>query len=108
MGLMPAGGNNPFSRLDKQSVIGALKACGSRDPDVLHAQAAQLMAGAKHLKLLGLICVGIGAVFTITIFMAWFGIPTVLFGWWVGRFGRQNIQTVQAAYAEYVGSPMAA
>jgi hypothetical protein len=46
----------------------------------------------------------IGGLFTVTIFMAWFGIPTVLFGWWVGRFGKRNIQTVNAAYAEYLGS----
>ena len=36
MGLMPAGAANPFAKLDKQSVIGTLKASGSRDPDVLH------------------------------------------------------------------------
>jgi hypothetical protein len=103
MGLMPAGASNPFTKLDKQTVIGTLKACGSRDPDVLHAQTAQLLAGAKHLKLLGLICMVIGGLFTVTIFMAWFGIPAVLFGWWVGRFGKRNIQTVDAAYAEYLG-----
>jgi hypothetical protein len=34
----------------------------------------------------------IGVLFTVTIFMAWFGIPPVLFGWWVGRFS--------GAYAE--------
>jgi len=104
MGLMPAGVNNPFTKLDKQGVIGTLKACGSRDPDVLHAQTEQLMAGARHLKLLGLISMVIGGLFTITIFMAWFGIPALIFGWWVGRFGKRNIQTVQEAYADYVAS----
>lgn len=107
MGLMPAGATNPFTRLDRQSVIGTLKACGSRDPDVLHAQVAQLVAGAKHLKLLGLICMVIGGFFTVTIIMAWVGIPSVIFGWWVGRFGKRNIQIVDAAYAEFLGSSAA-
>jgi hypothetical protein len=38
MALVPTDGAGPFTRLDKQSVIGTLKATGTRDPDVLHAQ----------------------------------------------------------------------
>ena len=104
MGLMPAGDGNPFTKLDKQSVIGILKACGSHDPDVLHAQKLQLEAPGKHLALLGMICVVFGAIFTITIILAWFGIPFLIFGWWLRRFGRRKIETVEAAYTEFVGA----
>ncbi len=105
MGLMPAGGGNPFARIDKQSVIGTLKSCGSRDPDVLYAQTEQLKQGGKHLSLLGKICLGGGALFTITIFMAWFGIPLLLFGWWLVRFGKGNMEAVDAGFKEFMASP---
>lgn len=110
MGLMPAGAANPFTKFDKQGVIGILKACGSRDPDVLHAQKLQLDQPANHLKLLGAICMGFGALFTVTVILSWIGIPFVIFGWWARRFGRRNIDTVNAAYAEFVaaGAPTVA
>jgi hypothetical protein len=104
MGLTPAGAGNPFTKLDKQSVIGTLKACGSRDPDVLFAQKQQLLTPAQHLKLLGYICLAIGAVFTVTVILAIAGIPAMVFGWWVQRFGKQNIRTVEGAYAEFLAS----
>src|SRR5690349_5948506 len=70
MGLMPAGAKNPFTRIDAQSVIGALKATGSRDPDVLHAQKQELLAPYSHLKLLGIIGMVCGAFFTVTFILA--------------------------------------
>ena len=47
MGLMPAGARNPFTKLDKQSVIGALKATASRDP----AWSSRLGAGKPSGRL---------------------------------------------------------
>ena len=105
MGLMPDGGANPFTKLDKQSVIGTLKATGTRDPDILHAQKTKLLAPAKHLKLLAIFLVAIGAVMTVTVILAIAGIPSMLFGWWVWRFSGKNIATVETGFAEYVGSP---
>jgi len=104
MGLMPEGSGNPFTKLDKQSVIGALKATGSTDPDILHAQKEKLLTPAKHLKLLAIILVVVGAFFTVTVVLAIAGIPSILFGWWTWRFGLKNIATIEAGYAEYVGS----
>ena len=104
MGLMPAGPHTQFTRLDKQSVIGSLKACGSRDPDVLFAQKQQLLTPAKHLKLLGYICLAGGAFFTLTVVLAIAGIPLMIFGWWLQRFGKSNIRTVDAAYEEFLVS----
>lgn len=102
MGLMPDGAANPFTKLDKQSVIGALKACSSRDPDVLFAHKQQLLTPAKHLKLLGYICLAGGAFLTITVILAIAGVPLMMFGWWVQRFGKQNIGTVENGYAEFL------
>ena len=104
MGLMPTGPHSQFTKLDKQSVIGSLKACGSRDPDVLFAQKQQLVAPARQLKLLGYILLAGGALFTVTIILSWFGIPLMIFGWWLQRFGKSNIRTVDTAYEEFLVS----
>jgi len=104
MGLMPATGTHPFSKLDKQSVIGTLKSCGSRDPDVLFAQKQQLIAPAKHLKLLGWICIVIGAFFTVTVILAIAGIPAMLFGAWLVWFGKRNMKTVETAYGDFLAA----
>jgi hypothetical protein len=90
MGLMPDGGN-PFTKLDKQSVIGTLKATGSQDPDILHAQKAKLLAPNKNLKILSVI-------------LAIAGIPFAIFGLWMWRFSSKNIEAVELGYAEYVGA----
>jgi hypothetical protein len=101
MGLMPSGAGNPFTRLDKQSVVGMFKATGSRDPDVLHAQKEKLLAQPKQLKLLAIICVVVGVFMTVTIVAAILGIPSILFGLWTWRFGQQNIAAIEAGFAEY-------
>ena len=104
MGLMPATGANPFTKLEKQSVIGTLKSCASRDPDVLYAQKQQLIAPARHLKLLGWFCIVIGAFLTVTVVMAIAGIPAMIFGWWVLQFGKRNMATVEAAYTDFLAA----
>ena len=104
MGLMPAGSRSPFTKMDRQSVIGALKATGSRDQDVLHSQKNELLSPAKQLKLLGVICMVSGALFTLTVIHAIAGIPFAIFGWWCWRFGKQNIAAVEAGYSEYLAS----
>jgi hypothetical protein len=104
MGLMPAGARNPFTKMDRQSVVGVLKATGSRDADVLHSQKTELLSPAKQLKLLGILCIVIGALFTVTVILTIAGIPCVIFGWWCWRFGNQNIAAVEAGYGEYLAS----
>jgi len=104
MGLMPAGAANPFVPVDRKSVVGTLKATGSRDPDVLHAQKQTLLAPYNHLKLLAKISAGVGALMTVTIFMAWFGIPVLIFAWWLWRFQARNATAVEEGYAEYLQS----
>lgn len=104
MALAPTEIAGPFTRLDKQSVIGTLKATGTRDPDVLHAQKQKLLAPSKNLKMVSYIIMGCGLLLTITIFAAFAGIPFGLFGIWVYRFSSKNITTVETAYSEYLAS----
>jgi hypothetical protein len=107
MSLMPAGARNPFTKMDKQSVIGVLKGTGSRDADVLHSQKNELLSPPKQLKLLGMLCMGIGAFFTLTVILAIAGIPIAIFGWWCWSFGKKNIAAIESGYAEYVAAPIA-
>lgn len=104
MALAPTEIAGPFTRLDKQSVIGTLKATGTRDPDVLHAQKQKLLAPSKSLKMASYIIMGCGLLLTITIVAAFAGIPFGLFGIWIWRFSSKNVATVEAAYSEYLAS----
>jgi len=104
MALAPTEIAGPFTRLDKQSVIGTLKATGTRDPDVLHAQKQKLLAPSKSLKMASYVITGCGVLLTITIVAAFAGIPFGLFGIWIWHFSSKNIATVEAAYSEYLAS----
>lgn len=104
MSLMPAGYKNPFVKIDKQSVIGALKATGSRDRDVLHTQKNELLATPKSFKMIGIICMVVGALFTVMVILAFAGIPFMIFGWWIWRSGKKNIETIENGYTEYLAA----
>jgi len=104
MALVPTDTAGPFTKLDKRSVIGTLKATGTRDPDVLHAQKQKLLAPSKNLKMVSYIIMGCGALLTITIVAAFAGIPFALFGAWIWRFSSKNIATVEAAFSEYLAA----
>jgi hypothetical protein len=104
MGLMPAGASNPFSSVDVQTVVGTLKSSGSKDPDVLYATKTTLLAPYRNLKTLAKIGLVIGGLFTITIFMAWFGIPVVIASYLLWRFQAKQTAAVEDGYAQYVAS----
>ena len=104
MALMPAGAVNPFSPVNPQTVIGTLKSTGSQDPDVLMAQKATLLAPYAHLKLLAKIGYVVRGLMTITIFMAWFGLPVLFFSWLLWRFQAKQIGAVEAGYAQFTQS----
>lgn len=108
MALMPAGAVNPFSPVNPQTVIGTLKSTGSQDPDVLLAQKATLLAPYAHLKLLAKIGFAVGGLMTITIFMAWFGIPVLFFSWLLWRFQARQIGAVEQGYEQFTASIRAA
>lgn len=104
MGVSTSGSNSAFAKIDKQSVIGTLKATGSRDRDVLHTQINELLAGPRQLKMVGLICMGGGGVLTITIIAAFIGIPVAILGWWLWSFNKKKIATIESAYADYMAT----
>ena len=93
-----------FSRVTRQQVVGQLKSTGSTDPDVLFAAKEALIAPVKPLKIMGLWAYITGGLMTLTIFLAILGVPLVFFGWWVRKRGKENLETIDAAYAEYVKS----
>jgi hypothetical protein len=99
---------SPFLKLDRSTVIGYLKSTGSHDPDVLHAQKAEIVSAAKFPKMVGIYLMVLGGLLTITILGAFIGIPLLGLGWWVRGRGVANLQVVDSAYAEYVGSAHAA
>lgn len=104
MALTHVEGAGPFSKVDKQTVIGTLKALGSRDPDILHAQKQKLLAPCLNLKKVSFILMGGGGLLTITVFAAFAGIPLALFGVWMWRSSSRNIASIEAAFGEFTAS----
>jgi hypothetical protein len=95
---------NPFTLLDKQMVIGALKATRSTDPDVLYAQKATLISSAKFPKLAGTYMMVLGGLCTITILLSFIGIPLMIAGWWFRHRGSKSIAAVEEGFKEYSGA----
>jgi hypothetical protein len=103
---------NPFSTVDKQAVIGSLRATGSSDPDILDVTKAELLARVRFQRLSGLFLMVPGIPVSLIrngvlggIPMAVIGLPLALLGWWFWRRGSRNLATVEAGFAEYVNSP---
>jgi hypothetical protein len=99
---------SPMLKLDTSQVIGYLKSAGSRDPDVLHTQKAHLVSLAKFPKFVGTYLMVVGGLCTALILLAFIGIPLLFFGWWMRKRGVNNVQVVETAWAEFMGSTPAA
>jgi hypothetical protein len=93
-------------KLDRQMVIGALKATGSSDRDVLYARKEELLAdmsgAASNFRAWGMIVSG--AVLTLTIIGGIIGIPAMLFGIWMRAKLKKNTELTEAAFNEYLRS----
>jgi len=96
------GKNMAIAKIEKQQVLGALKATGSSDPDVLYARKEELLAESKRMKLLGIVPIIVGSVVSITIIGAVVGIPAIIFGVVMRKRIRQNIENAETGYAEYL------
>ncbi|MBL0157230.1 MAG: hypothetical protein IPP47_09040 [Bryobacterales bacterium] len=90
-----------IAKLERQQVIGALKATGSSDPDVLYARKEELLAPSRSLKLLGIAPIIVGIAMSLTIIGAVVGIPAILFGLFIRKRIRANIGTAESALSEY-------
>jgi hypothetical protein len=94
---------SPFLKLDRETVIGQLKAAGSHDPDVLHSQRSSLVSLGKFPKLAGIYVMVMGGLLTITILGAFIGLPLLVLGWWMWRRGVRNLRVIDEAFAEFTG-----
>ena len=101
MGLNNIEGYGTFGKMNRQRVIGFLKASGTRDPDILSLQKQKLITPNKNLKV-GSFGFMIFGVLLLPLLGA--GIPVILLGIWMYRFGARNIKVVEAAYSEYLAS----
>ena len=93
-----------FSRIDRQHVLGQLKSVGSTDRDVLFAAKQRILETVKPLKIIGIWAYITGGLMTAMIIMSFLGIPLIIFGWWVRKRGKENIETIETTYAEYMNS----
>lgn len=90
----------PYTKFNKQEVIGLLKATGSKDKDVLYASKAGLLKVARQTRFNGTIFMVVGVVFTIVLI----GIPMLIGGWYLRRRGTSSIKAIEEAYREYTES----
>ena len=89
-----------FTPVDKQWVIGTLKAVGSTDPDVLYAARAKLLSAVGFTRIAGACLAGSGILSLFFPATRWFAGPLALGGWWLWRRGAKNIAAVEAGYEE--------
>lgn len=95
---------SPFITIDKRAVIGALKATGSTDLDVLYAARAKLAGAAAVPRWLG-IGLALAAIPAGWTRIGWFGAATMLaLGWWFLRRGVENVRMVELGYAEHIAT----
>lgn len=97
---------SPFVPIDKQAVIGALQAVGSRDPDVIHARVRGLVAWCRLPQHAGLaiVSMGLGLALGFALYLA--GVAGAIVGWWLWWRGRKNVAVVEAAFSEFFRGPL--
>ncbi len=90
-----------FTPVDKQWVIGTLKAVGSKDPDVLHAARLKMLSAVGFTRIVGAGLAGLGILLLVYAATRWSSGPLLLAGWWLWRRGARNVAAVEAGYAEF-------
>ena len=96
--------NAALSNATKQQIIGALKATGSSDPDVLFACKQELLDQYRPLKTMSFIPMICGALLCLTVIGAFIGVPMMVLGWWVRRKSKRNMTTVEDGFSEYLNT----
>jgi hypothetical protein len=91
--------SNPFAALDKETVIEAFRTTGSRDPDVLYARRAALLASGRLPLACGAVlgAAGLGASLMLGPLV---GGPVALVGAWSTWRGLRNAAAVREGYEE--------
>lgn len=97
---------SPFVSFDERAVIGALKATGSKDPDVLYVARGKLIGAASVPRLVGgaLLVSGLAVSAAQLQLGIAVGVGLLLIGWWFLHRGNRNVRMVEKGYAQYTGS----
>ena len=93
-------------RLEKESVMEALRAVGSRDPDVLRDRVRSLARPVRVQEAAGIGLVSLGVVAAFVAPGPVVGVPVALLGWLLWRRGTRNVAALEAGYVEFVRSPL--
>ena len=90
--------------ISKQSVITALRATGTRDPDLLERKRLELRSAARTSWFAGgaFLLIGTALCFLGPGMLA--GLPVILAGAVIGHRAWRNVNAVEAGYAEFVNS----
>ena len=88
--------------LDKQTVIGALKASGSKDPDVLYTTKKKLVEQCRGLRIYSWVPIISGVLLSLTIIGAFIGIPVLVLGIWLRMKTGKSLRIAEEAYNEYL------
>ena len=91
-------------KISKQSVITALRATGTRDPDILERKRIALRSAARSSWIAGAALLLIGALLCFLPRGALAGMPVTLAGVVFGYRWWRNVNAVEAGYAEFVNS----
>lgn len=90
--------------LDKQTVIGALKASGSKDPDVLYTTKKQLIQQCRGLHIYSWIPIICGVLLSLTIIGAFIGLPFLALGIWLRMKTGKSLRIAEETYNEYLAA----
>jgi hypothetical protein len=90
--------------ISKQWVITALRATGTRDPDILERKRIALRSAARSSWITSGILLLIGGALCFLPPGILAGIPVILAGAAFGRRGWRNVNAVEAGYTEFVNS----
>lgn len=88
--------------VSKQQILGALKATGSKDPDVLFAAKEGAVAQIKPLRTMSLIPIICGVLLSLTLIGAFVGIPFALFGAWLRWKVGKSLKLADETYREHL------
>ena len=90
--------------LDKQTVTGALKASGSKDPDVLYATKKKLIDQVRGMHMYSWVPMIAGVLLSLTIIGAFIGIPVLILGIWMRMKTSKSLRLAEEAYQEYLAA----
>lgn len=91
-------------KFDPQRLLGALKATGSSDPDILYAKKEEMLVEVRSRKVFAWPFIIAGAFLTLTMIGAPVGIPVMAWGFWTKGRIKKHVAEAEAAYGQYLES----